>query len=391
MLRKIFREERIPDALLAETEDATHLDRKDLIQIIRRQLKDDPDNHNDMYSIFLQARAAGHFLENETVARLKCLVALDREVSEKALSTTTPGGSILHALQRFMSDGTTSQHAGKQAILQFVAEGLFSGATISELLQEPIKLPQEPNQDSSREYRQVINSLVCDMHRLCLPSNIESGNGSSPVFSDNEPQEKFWRRTGYRLHDYKANYDKLKALPASDPRPKRDRKRFQADFVDGKDPAIVAWEKRHPGILDEDYPEAMGGYDSTSRGLVSLAAMKYLIRIYFDSNPGFHTQEHRVLLPSIRAFFGKSLSHERKLFLRQKLVYRLQANQQANQHCKLLGLYRMPAMEKWTPGQTSSSYDYATFSKFAEKIAHSGLYHWKPSSGQGVVYYRKPS
>lgn len=68
MLRKIFHKEGVADALLAEAEDATHLDRKDLIQVIRTLRKDDPDNHDEMYSIFLQARAAGHIWRMRGVA-----------------------------------------------------------------------------------------------------------------------------------------------------------------------------------------------------------------------------------------------------------------------------------------------------------------------------------
>lgn len=52
------------------------------------------------------------------------------------------------------------------------------------------------------EYRRLTTEITAEMNRLCLPANITAFYGSSPVFSDRESQERFWRRTGYNLHDY---------------------------------------------------------------------------------------------------------------------------------------------------------------------------------------------
>lgn len=112
------------------------------------------------------------------------------------------------------------------------AGGMFSSTTVSETAQ--ILLSDE---NASREYRELTTTLVAEMHRLCLSVSIRDGYGSSPVFTDSKSQEKFWRRTGYRLHHYKENYDKL---PTFDPRPKGDGKWFKAGCVDANDPKILA-------------------------------------------------------------------------------------------------------------------------------------------------------
>lgn len=146
------------------------------------------------------------------------------------------------------------------------AGGLFSSAAISEMVKEPPFLPPALDHDTFRKYREFTTALLAEMHRLCLLANIEEGFGSSPVFSDPKSQEKFWKRTGYSLHHYKGNYDKLPTAPASDPHPKRNRKMFEAGLIDGDNPEIVAWRERHPLIVDEDFPEATGGYGRTIRG-----------------------------------------------------------------------------------------------------------------------------
>ncbi|KAE8151352.1 hypothetical protein BDV25DRAFT_171567 [Aspergillus avenaceus] len=323
---------------------------------------------------------------------VKCTIFMTSCYSGHWVETTEFNGSQLKPLILAASGRDQESFGFVWSHSQRHAGGLFSSATISELLKEPSQLPDDADQDTSRQYRHVINSLVGEMNRLCLPINIDEGYGSSPVFTDNESQERFWRRTGYSLYQYKANYDKLQTIPASDPHPKRDRKRFHAMFVDDSDPAIVAWNKRHPGILDVDYPEATGGYGGTLRGLVSFGTIRYLINIYLRSNPGFHTVEHRALMATIRLFYENSLNHDRKLVLRRELIHRLRVNKNANQYSKLLGLYRLPAIEQWTQALTAGNYDYRTFSKYAEKIARSGLFHAaKSRDGRHVPYYRKPS
>ncbi|KAI9928591.1 hypothetical protein MW887_001805 [Aspergillus wentii] len=139
------------------------------------------------------------------------------------------------------------------------AAGLFSSATIGEIVKEPATLPPDTDADTSREYREVTTALVAEMHRLCPPINITSGWGSSPVFTDNESHAKFWKRPGYSLDVYKRNYDRLRTIPASDR-----RRELETELVDRNDPEILAWQERHPGVLDEDYLKATGGYARVS-------------------------------------------------------------------------------------------------------------------------------
>lgn len=44
--------------------------------------------------------------------------------------------------------------------------GLFSSAATSELAKKPPFLPQAPDQDTSREYRELTTMLAAEMHRL---------------------------------------------------------------------------------------------------------------------------------------------------------------------------------------------------------------------------------
>lgn len=178
------------------------------------------------------------------------------------------------------------------------------------------------------------------------------------MFIDDELQ-KFWRRTGYHLHRYKENYDKLPTAPALDSH----LKKFEADFVDRDEPDIPFWKERHPNTFDEDFPEATGGYDGTRRGLLSSFTMKYLVRQYLQSKPGAQLIEHRALMQSVRQFYEDALNDDEKLQLRRLLISRLQMNKRANQYAKILGLYRVSAIEKWSLEQTSGKYEPTTFRK----------------------------
>lgn len=125
------------------------------------------------------------------------------------------------------------------------------------------------------------------------------------MFADAHSQEKFWKETGYKLDQYKANYDRLRTIPASEP--------HDAD------------------ILNEDYHEMTGGYGGTTRGLVPSANMRYLVMLYLQSNPGIHTTEHRELINFIRSFYDGGMSIEKKVRLPRLLISRLELNRQATE------------------------------------------------------------
>ncbi|KAE8341464.1 hypothetical protein BDV24DRAFT_163302 [Aspergillus arachidicola] len=275
----------------------------------------------------------------------------------------------------------TQRHAG----------GLFSAATITELCKEPISLPQGASEDTSREYRKLTTEITAEMNRLCLPANITAFYGSSPVFSDRESQERFWRRTGYNLHDYRTNFGRLQTLPPSDPHPKRDRRRFIADSIDGTHPDILAWQQRHPGVVDEDYPEATGGYGATSRGLVAHRSMRYLINLYLKAKPRLEAPEHKALWGRWRMYNKGQLNHEQKVALRRELLACLQMNTMANQYAKILGLYKLSRIESWTVASTAQYYDRDTFGEYSDTIAHSRILHIELPNKLMVKYHRKPS
>ncbi|KAL3477433.1 hypothetical protein BJX99DRAFT_226247 [Aspergillus californicus] len=276
------------------------------------------------------------------------------------------------------------------------AAGLVSAATVPELLMEPCSLPEDAGEDTSRNYKEMTTVLTAEMHRLCLPTNIEDSMGSSPIFADPHSHEKFWRRTGYSLYDYKANYNRLKTIPASDPHPKRNRKKFEG-FVDGNDPDIVAWRERHPGILDEDFPEATASYGSTTRGLVSKGAMSYFYEQYRQSRPRWECPEDKFIYRSFGHFIDGDLKPNAIILLRRVLISRLQLNETANLYARALGLYRLNGIECWGVADTSRQYDKTPFNQFSHLIYESRLFHVElvrniPEGHVCIIpYYRKPS
>ncbi|KAI9924679.1 hypothetical protein AWENTII_009775 [Aspergillus wentii] len=267
------------------------------------------------------------------------------------------------------------------------AGGLFSSATITELLGEPAELPKDSDDDASRDYREMTKEILSQMYRLCLPTNIPD-YGSSPTFSDPENQEKFWKRTGYELHHYKSNYDQLRKVPPSDPHPKRNRKKFEGGFNDGNHPDVIAWKERHPGILDEDYPEATACYGSTRRGLDSSRNMDYLIRRYMKSQKGSSNYlESKMAMNQIRAYYDNELDTRRKISLRKLLISRLVLNKLANQYALALDLYKLPEIEEWDvrDGQHAE-----TFKRFTRVLTDSRLFHIFNDGNVGC-YYRRPA
>lgn len=56
------------------------------------------------------------------------------------------------------------------------------------------------------------------------------------------------------------------------------REKFTAETVDGNEPNIVSWNARLQSIVDEDYPEATGGYGRTRKEQLSSSLnMQYLV------------------------------------------------------------------------------------------------------------------
>ncbi|KAL2001654.1 hypothetical protein VTN02DRAFT_1488 [Thermoascus thermophilus] len=291
------------------------------------------------------------------------------------------------------------EDSGSAAVLspfQRHAGALFSAATLAELLKEPSALPPDADADASREYRELTRTITAEMYRPCLPEDIPA-YGSTPVFSDADNQEEeLWPRTGYDIHAYRANYDRLRRLPASDPHPhpQRDRTRFNASHPD-----VVAWKQRHPGLLDEDYPEATAGYGGTIRGLHSTGSLNYLVRLYLNSRPGgMEVSEHRLMMHLIRPLYNNSrpINDAYKRGLRRVLLTRLELNHRANSYARALNLYKLPPIERWDAarGYRTESYDYATFRRLFTLVSDAHIFHLDPAENMRVrygPYYRKPA
>lgn len=85
------------------------------------------------------------------------------------------------------------------------------------------------------------------------------------------------------------------------------------------------------------------------------------------------------------------LNDDKKLQLRN-LISRLQMNKRANHYAKLIVLYRLPSIEKWSIEQISRKYEYTTFNNFSERVASSRLFHVESApNGKRILYYRKPA
>lgn len=189
---------------------------------------------------------------------------------------------------------------------------------------------------------------------------------------------------------------RLRKLPASDPHPKRDRKRFNADYIDDNHPDVVAWKQRHPGLLDEDYPEATAGYGGTRRGIHSMGSINYLVRLYLNSQPGnMEVSKHKLMMGLIRSFYNGRSNEEDKLGLHRVLITRLELNQRANQYARALNLYKLPKIERWNAvnGYQTESYDHATFRCFLKLVSDSHIFHLNPENIRirYSPYYRKPA
>ncbi|QKX62715.1 uncharacterized protein TRUGW13939_09877 [Talaromyces rugulosus] len=261
--------------------------------------------------------------------------------------------------------------------------GLFSSATLTELLKEPSILPSDVDNDTSRQYKQMVNAIIAEMFRLCLPQNI-TDYGSKPVFTDPNDLTKFWKRTGYTLHEYQKNYSSLTKIPPSDPHPKTNRKQFNATFIDDNHPDILAWNARHPGILDPEYPTATGGYGGTSRGLTSRTNIKFLIHEFMGTNPWLHLHDQKMLERLIREFKGGTKDSRILLGLRTSLIHRLRMNDEANNYARAMDFYKLPPIDKWGP---ITNHPRGTIMRqWGYLVLHSGVFDRTPSG----YWYMKP-
>lgn len=248
------------------------------------------------------------------------------------------------------------------------AGGLFSLPTTSEL-------------DLSQEYYQMTADITAEVYCLCLPGNIFA-YGSSPVFTDSINSRRFWRRTGYALQCYKANYDTLKRIPASDLHPNR-----ACEKDPGNESNAVEWTKKHTWVFDEDnYPESTAGYGVTRRGLGSLQNINHIVRLYVKAQRGCEAySETRLVDDKIRMYRQNPDDPDKQGELRKMLTARIALDKMADQYRQALALSTLPMIEIWDAQNRGPKTD-----KFARIITESRVFAIFPR--EILVYsYRRPA
>lgn len=177
MLRKALKKEKVSEDLLEQAGELTQLPQKELKNIIRRLLRGDTPEHEDIYIIFLKAKAEGMYhgrdRQLECLARLQCLVNIDRVSAEQYLSNTKPPDNVLHALERLMQESKVTEVDGKRAILQIVLS--CSRARATRYFQPSLSITDMI--DGARGTREISEqvSLVARQAYLLLlePENVE--------------------------------------------------------------------------------------------------------------------------------------------------------------------------------------------------------------------------
>ncbi|KAK2808266.1 hypothetical protein FQN50_004821 [Emmonsiellopsis sp. PD_5] len=281
------------------------------------------------------------------------------------------------------------------------ASGLFSNAFLHELVKEPqyedirLGLPDDAPPKVARSYESMTRAVLADAHRVCIPDNMPS-YGSTPLFTADGGHEKFWRRSRYSLHNYKANYDQLMKIPPSDPHPKYGRRTAVDDGeIDDSDPRVVEWEKRNPDWMrlfrnPADFADATGGYGTTMRGLDSRLNMWFLIRQYTSSKPGSSSSGWGIYIKNqIFQFKTGSSSKEQTEALRRLLIFRLQMNQVADMLVTKLNINKLPPIREWDLRYQKVSGGHPPLArKFMALIKESGIF--RGDAGMYRPGYQKP-
>ena len=235
-------------------------------------------------------------------------------------------------------------HAWAASASQRHAGGVYTSAFLQELQKEPSSLGSYASEEELRDYRRYTHDVVVLMEKLCVPERIPDF-GSRPSFSQEGLDEKFHKRTGFELSRYKYNYDQLRRLPPSDPKPDSDYKQPPGSVTIEE---ALAWQQRHPELSPMAFTHATGGYGGTRRGLKS--STKYLVTRYLTYNDDeTRTAATNIgLMNTIRDFqAGRVHNNTEKLItLRRTLLFRLWVTAKANSYARYLDL-QVPPLEVW--------------------------------------------
>jgi len=250
--------------------------------------------------------------------------------------------------------------------------GFWTAAALKELMKgganQPI-LPSELDEPTAsspeqREYVQLQHGMISAMRNMYDITRY-STRGSTPVFDQNEVNERFDIRTGFPIANYMANYSKLKVVPASDPHPSEDKSARPThmsveEYDRRQNEREAAWFQRHPEMLytelEVDYeglPSGIGGvrssllgYGVTGRGLRT-SAIPYLARCYYNSCAprDWEHQDDKAFHLKLK-FFVHSKDDYYWQELATVLAFRVAQIEKANRIVYKCGL-KFPRFEEW--------------------------------------------
>ena len=215
------------------------------------------------------------------------------------------------------------------------AGGVYTSAFLKELQDEPTKLPDDVTPHEARSYQDLCQDIIGEASRLCLRVT-----GSKPMFTPEGDHDRFWKRTGLPLANYKKNYDRLERVPASGANPIKDTKR-PLDEITMKE--VAAWEARHPEVSKLEVGSRTGGYGRTTRGMQS--SLEYLANQYLKSMPGPRNMPANTALHNdIELFLRRPWTYEYDHIemIRSQILYRTWAMRSANSYREWLNLNKVP-------------------------------------------------
>ncbi|KAL8761649.1 MAG: hypothetical protein Q9184_002233 [Pyrenodesmia sp. 2 TL-2023] len=279
--------------------------------------------------------------------------------------------------------GVSQRHAG----------GVYTSAFMTELLKEPPELPKGSDAAKVRKYEELSKAILAEANRLCIPAQREKFEGqlfgSLPLFTTAGANDYFYERSNMQLHWYKANFDQLRRIPASDPQPFLDKKHDYSE----NDPVVKAWEMRNPAAADPEFNDRTGGYGATQRGLRS--STKTLALRYLSSFPGDDSMAKNIRLHNmIRDFFGGMLDDDTDAMqnLRSQLLYRLWMMQKANEYRDGLNLNKLPPVHQWDGRIPDKAYAQKFKEANFDVILEAGIFR-RPEAADGANWgqaYLKP-
>lgn len=131
-------------------------------------------------------------------------------------------------------------------------------------------------------------------------------------------------------------------------------------------------------------------YESSNKVSFSKCSMRYLLRLYFRSNPYEPELAHKIINRGAYSFYLREMTNDHYLLIRGSLINVLQMYEMANRYTKALGLYEVGGIESWIPAHAPKHYDRRFFNKVEEMIQDSRLFFVYLDRRNPYHYNRKP-